>query len=611
MTHPIPEEIVEKIRFSIDLVEVVSDYIKLQKRGRNFVGLCPFHQEQSPSFTVAPEKQLYYCFGCGSGGNVFTFIMKVENLTFAEAVRFLAQRAGISIPEPPATGAQRKARHRKEQLYELNQLAADFYHRVLCQSPAGEAALKYLYSRGVDDRSVDQFELGFAPDRWDALLTFTLKKGYSEEILRQGGLAVSGRSSSPIDRFRNRLMFPIRDIQGRVIGFGGRLLGEGEPKYLNTPETALFNKSRCLYGLDLARREIREKRQAVIVEGYMDVIAAHQHGLSNVVASLGTALTEHQAYLLRTQAEDAVIAYDADTAGAMATWRGLGILRKAGCRVRVARLPEGTDPDDFIRRYGVRQFEEEVLTRAMPLVDYQLDRIKQSYNLANVEDRLRYSREAVKTLASIDNEVERREYLKKIAEEISISEEALNIELRKHIRRQRRSKRKLPGEEREVALEDTVRSSAALAAERELLSLMVTNPALVEPVSSSIAPEDFSDPRFARLAEVIFSCRAAGERVDPSKLISYFSEEGMHKLITYLSLREETAPEHQEKVLVDCVQKIKMDRLVQRRRAVEREIASLEKEPSEKSERRRTLLQKWWQIKLSENELYRSRERGD
>ena len=358
----IPGEVIEDVRSRFDIVEVVSSYIDLRKTGKNYVGFCPFHSEKNPSFTVSPEKQIFYCFGCQSGGNLFAFIMQMEGCSFPEAVRFLAQRSGINISPFPSSPAERKERQLRETLLKMYSLAQKYYQDLLWKAPGGKEALNYLLKRGITKQTIMDFGLGYALHSWEGLTGELRKKGLDLKLAVKGGLVGEKPPGRFYDYFRGRLIFPIGDSQGRVVAFGGRILGQGEPKYLNTPESPLFNKRRILYGLHRALPEVRKKKEALLVEGYMDVITLHQHGIKEALAPLGTALTETQFSLLRSRLDKIILAFDADTGGEIAALRGLELLKNEGCQVRVAQLPGG-DPADFVREHG-EAFRKEILLPA-------------------------------------------------------------------------------------------------------------------------------------------------------------------------------------------------------------------------------------------------------
>jgi DNA primase (EC 2.7.7.-) len=425
-----PEEVIEEVRLRNDIVEVVSNYVKLEKKGRSYWGLCPFHSEKTPSFSVEPTKQFFYCFGCNKGGSVIQFIMYIENLEFVDALKFLAERAGISLPESEDPREREKAKRRK-QILEMNRLAARFYFKTLA-GERGREAQGYLKRRGLTAETIKKFGLGYSPTGWDDLTNVLLKNGFPEELLLESGLSIRAKSGELIDRFRGRIMFPIFDVRGNVIAFGGRVLDNSLPKYMNSPDTPVYSKSRELYGLNYAR--MSSSKRLLIVEGYMDVISLHQAGIDFAVASLGTSLTKMQAWILKKYSGEVIIAYDADSAGQAATLRGLEILEEAGCNVRVLVIPEGKDPDEYIRNNGPEKFKN-LIDRAISLLDYKIRVKRNMHNLDTVEDKLKLLNDIAETLAEHDNPIERELYAKNYAQEYGISYSSLMEEINRRIER--------------------------------------------------------------------------------------------------------------------------------------------------------------------------------
>ncbi|HHY06331.1 MAG TPA: DNA primase, partial [Clostridia bacterium] len=353
----IPEDFIDDLRNRVDIVDFIRGFVPLKRQGQNYVGLCPFHAEKTPSFVVSPHKQIFHCFGCGKGGNVYTFLMEQGGLNFPEAVTHLANHCGISLPQKDLSPEQARQNSLRKKFYHINELAANFFQKMLYET-RGKEAVAYLQQRGLDEQTCKKFLLGYAPNAWDELSCFLLEKGVTEKDLLTLGLAVQGQKGNLIDRFRNRLIFPIMNPSGKIIGFGGRVLDDSLPKYLNSPETPLFHKGRQLYGLNQARGFMRNKDQVILMEGYLDVITAHQHGITQAVGTLGTALTENQGRLLMRYTYNAVICFDADPAGQEATMRGLDILQQLGIKVSVMTMPEGQDPDDFLRKEGQVKFKQ-------------------------------------------------------------------------------------------------------------------------------------------------------------------------------------------------------------------------------------------------------------
>ncbi|NLX63216.1 MAG: DNA primase [Clostridiaceae bacterium] len=426
-----PEELIEEVRVRNDIIEVVSSYVKLERKGRRYFGLCPFHSEKSPSFSVEPSKQLFYCFGCNKGGSVIQFIMGIENLDFLETLKFLADRAGIVLPEPEDKNEREKFRLRK-QILDVNREAARFFFSTLA-GKNGARAQAYLKKRGLTEGTIKQFGLGFAPGGWNELTKNLMEKGVGKDLLLSSGLSIQTKTGELVDRFRDRIMFPIFDIRGNIVGFGGRVLDNTQPKYMNSPDTPAYNKSRELYGLNYAR--LSKSRKLLIVEGYMDVISLHQAGIDYAVASLGTALTQSQAWLLKKYAEEVIIAYDSDTAGQAATLRGLDILEKAGCNIKVLIIPDGKDPDEYIRNNGPEKFKN-LVDRAISLLDYKIGTEKNMYNLDTLDDKLKLLNSIADILAAHDNNIERELYAKNYAQQYGISLDSLNSEIQKRRSRQ-------------------------------------------------------------------------------------------------------------------------------------------------------------------------------
>ncbi len=429
MKGSIPEATIEEIRRRTDIVSLIGEYVTLKKAGRNFLGLCPFHREKTPSFTVSPDKQMFYCFGCSEGGNAVSFLMKLNSLTFPEALRHLAGKVGVVIPEKPMSREERERSTLTEQIRRANELAAGFFVRSL-QSPAGAGAREYLRKRGIGEAAIKAFRLGFAPDGWHNLLDFLGKQGIPPKLAEQAGLLVpkEGKSPGHYDRFRGRLMIPIENVDGHVIAFGGRVMGAGEPKYMNSPESAVYTKGNNLYGLAKTRDAIREKGFAIMVEGYFDLIALWNAGILNVVATLGTALTRAQVDLIRRYTPHVAALFDPDEAGRKALARSLELFLAGNVHARAVILPDGHDPDDFVRTQG-REKMEDLLAGALPMADYYIEAILGGKGtLEEDRDKLR---EAVAFLGRIENMAERNLFGKKIAEALDVDEEVLKAEVQR------------------------------------------------------------------------------------------------------------------------------------------------------------------------------------
>lgn len=418
-------DFVEKLKYNLDIVDIISDYLPLKRVGSNYMALCPFHQEKTPSFTVNPDKQFYYCFGCGTGGDLFSFVMEMENISFREALKILADRAGLALPTLDST-FQEKDRAERELIFTINKLSAKFYHYILMKSEVGEEAVKYMENRGFDRNDLKLYYLGYAPDRWQTLTKFLLKRGFAKVDLIKAGLASQGKNGKIYDRFRNRVIFPIFNIRGEVIAFGGRILTKAEntPKYLNSPETSVYKKGKNLYGLNWALEEMRKTGNVVIMEGYTDVIQAQKHGINNAIASLGTAFTIEQAQLMKRYVSNVYISYDADAAGARATLRGLDIISKEDLNVRVIELPPDTDPDEFIKSEKKSGFDR-LMDEAVNLIEFKINQAAGNYDLSKIDDKISFTKRLVKLLSEISNTIERDLHIQNAAGKYNIEVETI------------------------------------------------------------------------------------------------------------------------------------------------------------------------------------------
>lgn len=419
------EELIEEIRSNNDIVDVISQYVILKRSGRNFFGLCPFHKEKSPSFSVSPDKQIFHCFGCGVGGNVIHFVSKIENLDFKDTLELLANRANIQLPTLNNFEDDRKAML-KSKVYQINEEAAKFYHENLYK-PTSKQAQEYIKKRKLDNKTLKSFLIGYS-GKFDELYRLLKSKGFNEEEILASSLVNKTDDGKYIDRFRRRLMFPIQDVKGRVIAFGGRVLDDSKPKYINSPENIVYSKGRHLFGLNVAKKG--DTKKIIIVEGYMDAISLYQRGITNVVASLGTALTEQQGWLLRKNCEQVIIGYDADGAGQAATLRGLEILQNMGCDMRILQIYGAKDPDEFVNKYGPERFLK-CVDSAISLVEFKVKNLKQGLDLENVNDKIKFLNQIAKILSDVDNNIEKEIYIDKISNEYGISKEAIYAEVNK------------------------------------------------------------------------------------------------------------------------------------------------------------------------------------
>lgn len=432
MADQIPQDLVDEIRKSNDIVDIVGDYVALKKQGRNFFGLCPFHGENTPSFSVTQEKQIFHCFGCGKGGNVFTFLMEIEGFTFIQAIQHLAEKSGTVLPNQPQNRIQPQDSSEQASL-SAYQWLTKLYHHLLRHTNEGKRAREYLAERGITDSMIEAFQIGYSPQSKDAVVQFLEKKGFHPQQMVSAGILVANDNNELTDRFRNRVVFPIRNHLGRTVGFGGRTLTEQEPKYLNSPESALFQKGKLLYNFDLARSEIRKKSQAVLFEGYMDVITAYQSGCYNGVATLGTSITEQQASLIKRYVESVVICYDGDKPGIEASYKAARLFQKIGCNVTVAILPEGLDPDAYIKKYGSNSFQHEVIEASHTYMSFLMEYYKKGYNIQNESERIQYISKIIDEIARLDRPMEREHYTRELAKAHDLSTSTILEEI--HIKR--------------------------------------------------------------------------------------------------------------------------------------------------------------------------------
>ncbi len=512
------EELIEEIRSRNDIVDVVSGYVRLQKKGSSHWGLCPFHNEKSPSFSVNGERQMFHCFGCGAGGNVYTFIMNYENYSFPEAVKLLAQRAGVSLPEPDESEDAKKRAGRRARLLEVNRAAAKFFYYQL-RTLHGEVGRRYLQKRELTEETMRRFGLGFAGKNGAELVQYLRSKGFEDELIKDAGLASYSERHGMASQFWNRVMFPIQDINHRVIGFGGRVLGDGEPKYLNSPETMIFDKRRNLYGLNYARTA--RSGNIILCEGYMDVIAMHQAGFGQAVASLGTAFTPEQANLLRRYTDNVLLAYDSDGAGGKAALRGIGILREAGLAGKVIDMRPYKDPDEFMKALGREAFEERI-GKAENSFFFEIRILEGQFDMNDPEQKTRFHREIAKRLCSFSEEMERENYLQAVSEKYFVSAESLRklvVSYASQTGLAKPAERPRSGVQRKNAPEENVKN-----AQRLLITWLSEEPGLYGRVSKYISPRDFTVELYRTVAERMFRDLEQG-KFQPAGIISMFSDE--------------------------------------------------------------------------------------
>lgn len=547
------DELIEEVRSRNDIVDVISTYVKLQKKGSSYFGLCPFHNEKSPSFSVSRDKQMYYCFGCGAGGNVFTFIMEYENYTFVEALKLLAQRAGVELPEEEYSKEAKERASLKSTLLEINKQAAKYYY-VQLQGQQGKIGKDYLLGRGLSEETITAFGLGYSNKYSDDLHQYLHKQGYSDELLAKAGLISIDERNGVYDKFWNRVMFPIMDVNNRVIGFGGRVMGDAKPKYLNSPETEIFDKSRNLYGLNRARTS--RKHYFLICEGYMDVIALHQAGFTNAVASLGTALTTGHANLLKRYVSEVYLTYDSDEAGTKAALRAIPILKDAGISAKVIRMDPYKDPDEFIKNLGAEAFEERI-NQAKNGFMYSLEVLERDYDMHSPEGKTQFHKEVARRLTTFEEEVERNNYIEAVAERYRIGFENLrNLVGKMAIQTGLATPATRPKTAEKKIVE---KKDGNLTSQKILLTWLIESEGLFKQIQRYISPEDFSPGIYRTVAELLFVQYENGG-VNPAQIMNHFTDEKEHHEVASLfhtHIKELTTKGEQEKALKETIIRVK------------------------------------------------------
>ena len=554
------DELVEEVRQRNDIVDIISGYVNLKKKGGNYFGLCPFHNEKSASFSVSPGKQMYYCFGCGAGGNVFTFIMNYENYTFAEAIKLLADRAGIALPEIEDSKEAREKENRRKTLLQINKEAATYFYYQL-RAPQGRVGLDYLKGRQLSDETMNRFGLGYSNKTSNDLCQYLRHKGYPDELIRESGVAVFNEKYGMSDKFWNRVMFPIQDVNHRVIGFGGRVMGEGEPKYLNSPETPVFDKSRNLYGLNFARTARQDN--IILCEGYMDVIAMHQAGFTQAVASLGTAFTSGQANLLRRYTENVILSYDSDGAGVKAALRAIGILKEAGLTGKVLNLEPYKDPDEFMKNLGREEFAKRLL-QAENTFFFELRMMQKQYDLSDPEAKTKFYNEIAKKLCGFSEEVERENYTEAVAEKYNISMESLKKLVTGYAAKMGMAaeviRPKQPVQQKNTPKEQQEN------VQKLLLTWLVEEPHLYKKIKKYITPLSFTNELYRQVAQELFPKLEEG-KPNPAAIISRFSQEEEQREAASLfntklpyrqqDMESQSQVQEREKAFHDIVVKVK------------------------------------------------------
>lgn len=553
----IPDELVEEVRVRSDIVEIISDRVLLKKSGANYKGLCPFHSEKTPSFTVSPAKQIFHCFGCNEGGNVYQFIMKIENISFPDSVLLLARRYGINIAEQKVKGVNSS---QKNILYDVNVMAAEFFQRQLSDLPQGKTAREYLRKRGINDDIVGSFKIGYASSLWDGIHQFLKKKGISADIQNSAGLIKERENGGGyVDRFRERVIFPISDSEGRIVGFGGRVLNDTDsrPKYLNSPETLVYKKGNILYGLNITKDSIRKSKDAFLVEGYFDLITAYQHGIKNIIATSGTALTEDHARLLRRYTETVTLVFDGDEAGRNASNRGGIVLLNGGVKVKVIPLPPGNDPDSFIREKRGEGFFN-IARESKTFMEYIINKEVAESDLKSLDGRIGCINSVLPFLSIINSPVEKSIYLSLLAGRTGVSEKAIMDEM---------NKKECGMQNAEYGTKKSSTPNSELRApnshnkaERILVQLMLLDNKNIEKIKKHISVDDFKDNDLSKISSVLFTLSESNDIITVSYIMDMLSEDRLKKLVSEMVF-EDIEYQEVDKNISDCIRYIKKKRI--------------------------------------------------
>lgn len=556
------DEIIDEVRQNSDIVDIISQYVRLKRSGRNFFGLCPFHNEKSPSFSVSPEKQIFHCFGCGVGGNVFTFLTKIEGINFIEAVQMLAERANIQLPvlENNTDSAKEML---KSKVYKVNEFSANYYHENLYK-PESKIAQEYIKKRKLTNETLKAFQIGFS-GKFDELYKKLKKQGFEDKEILESGLVNKNEKGQYIDRYRNRLMFPICDVRGRVIAFGGRVLDDSKPKYINSPENVVYSKGRHLFGLNVAKK-YDIKKKLLIVEGYMDVISLHQRGIHNVVASLGTALTQQQGYLLRNSTDQIILSYDSDEAGQTAKIRAMEILQNMGCDLRVLQMEGAKDPDEYVIKYGNARFQN-LVEKAISVVEFKVKNLKNSLNLESTNDKIKFLNEIAKIISKIDNNIEKEIYIEKIAKDYEVSKEAIYAEVNKLSYKEKKDEKILnkakPVLHHTEKKNETVVSEATKKRENTILAILLSgDKGIYNIISNNIKVSDFKYDINTRIAKRLYEEFESGNS-NINSIIDKLSEDEQNHITSIMA--EDYGLENLEKAIDDIIQAYEKEKLNERK----------------------------------------------
>ena len=571
------EGIIEEVRQNNDIVDVISQYVHLTRKGRNYFGLCPFHNEKSPSFSVSPDRQIFHCFGCGVGGNVYTFLMKIEGISFVEALETLAERANIQLPKLENSADSYKE-ELKAKVYKVNEFTAEFYHQNLYK-PTAKIAQEYVKKRRLNQETLEAYRIGFS-GRFDELYKALRKQGFEDKEILESGLVNKNDNGTYIDRYRNRLMFPICDIRGKVIAFGGRVLDDSKPKYINSPENIVYSKGRHLFGLNVAKKYAEKK--LLIVEGYMDVISLHQRGIRNVVGALGTALTEQHGWLLRKSTEQIILGFDADGAGQTAIERSIEILQKMGCDMRVLQIEGAKDPDEYIVKFGEARFQL-AIENAISIVEFKVKKLRQTLNLENTGDKIKFLNKTAQILSQVESKLEREIYIEKIAKGYNISKEAIYAEVNKLIYSNIRSEKILQNSKPEKKLIHQKEEKNSEQIDEELIKrentiialLLDSNMQIFTKIKEKIKPEDFKNQLNQKIAEQLYK-ELEKDDANVNKIIDTLDEQCQNHITMVMATDYEF--ENSEKAVEDLLAKYKKDRLNDRKKEILKQLEIVQEE---------------------------------
>lgn len=537
MITRISEDKINEVRQAVDIVDVISDYVQLKKQGRNYFGLCPFHGENTPSFSVSADKQIYHCFGCGAGGNVFSFLMEIEGYSFQEAAVKLAERVHIDLGIEPASARkkQRAMSPQLQQMLDAHQLLSKFYHHLLVNTKEGQHALEYLLNRGFTNDSIEKFQIGYALDSWDFVYKYLSNKGFSPDLMEKAGLIIRReQDGSYFDRFRDRIMFPITDQNGNTVAFSGRALGAGEPKYLNSPETAIFNKSKILYNFHQARAAIRKRQQAVLFEGFADTIAADRAGIENGIATMGTSLTEEHVSLLKKNVQSVIICYDSDSAGIEAAFKAAKLLDESQCQVKVAVMPDGMDPDEYVKEYGAEKFRTDIIQGSLTLISFKMLYYRKGKNMQNEGERLRYIEQMLKEISLLEKAVEKDYYLRQLADEFDLSLEALKEQANQYTRQKnKRQPRPMPM----MIPQQAARVKPAYHnAERFLIAHMLRDIDLTYKVQELMRGHSFNIDEHQAIITYLYGFYESGNDPDVSAFLNVIEDQKLKRILVDIGM---------------------------------------------------------------------------